>query len=106
MAKLRQIEKQETVADRAPGYIVTAASDRHSQSALCRDAHCMRYVFGIRATHDTRGAPIDGAIPDTARKVITFIARDKARPSQTGAKCVEHRGIHDCGLVTYRPPLS
>jgi len=72
-----QVDDQAAVADREPGRVVAARAHRHHGVVPPAEAHRAHDVVHVEAAGDEGRAPIDGGIPDAARRVVVGHALDE-----------------------------
>ena len=52
---------------------MASAANGHREGAGSRECHGLNHILGIRAVGDHGRPPVDGAIPDPARLVVTGV---------------------------------
>jgi hypothetical protein len=69
-----EIDHQPFVADRVPGYVVTATSDGYQQAVIAGKGDRAHHIRHTCAPHDQPGLAVDHRVPDRACGVKSRIA--------------------------------
>ena len=70
-----QVDDQAVVAEREATHAVPAAPHRHPQVVLARESHRAPDVRRVRTPGDEPRPPVDRAVPDRARLVVSLVRR-------------------------------
>ena len=89
-----QVDDQAVVAERETTHAVPAAPHRHPQVALAREPHRAPDVRCVRAPRDEPWPPVDRAVPDRARLVVSLVAWSDQPAAEALAERLQRRRRH------------
>src|SRR5947209_14938768 len=82
-----KIDEDPVVAGAQAGHAVTASAHGHGEGLVAPEVDRGDHIGGARAAGDDRGSPVDHAVEDLARLVVTSIGRRDHLARETFTQC-------------------
>src|SRR6266496_3656685 len=92
----REVDDERAVPDREPNHTMAATTDSDRQTNAAGEVDGGEDIIGVGAVHDQGGIPLNSAVPDAARSLITGITGPDHLTSQACLQLRNDRPFESC----------